>query len=43
LFSSAGIFGSPPTPPGGIPNATPATQQQSRGLDGWLLDSLFGR
>jgi penicillin-binding protein 1A len=47
LFSSAGIFGSSsaPTPPSGIPNATRANApaQQSRGLDGWLLDNLFGR
>jgi penicillin-binding protein 1A len=47
LFSSAGgIFGSSsaPTPPDAIPNAAPANAKpQSRGLDGWLLDSLFGR
>ncbi|HVV79957.1 MAG TPA: PBP1A family penicillin-binding protein [Pseudolabrys sp.] len=46
LFSSAGIFGSSsaPTPPSAIPNAAPATAKpQSRGLDGWLLDNLFGR
>jgi penicillin-binding protein 1A len=45
LFSNLGGFGSSPapTPPGAIPNGTPAKTQQSRGLDGWLLDSLFGR
>jgi penicillin-binding protein 1A len=46
LFSSAGIFGSSsaPTPPGTIPNGAPANAKpQSRGLDGWLLDNLFGR
>jgi hypothetical protein len=46
LFSSLGNFGASPTPPGAIPNGTQARapqQQQSRGLDGWLLDSLFGR
>jgi penicillin-binding protein 1A len=47
LFSSAGIFGSssaPTPPPSAIPNAAPATAKpQSRGLDGWLLDNLFGR
>jgi hypothetical protein len=46
LFSSAGIFGSSsaPTPPASVPNAAPANAKpQSRGLDGWLLDNLFGR
>jgi hypothetical protein len=44
LFS--GIFGSSsgPTPPGAIPNSASANAKpQSRGLDGWLLDNLFGR
>jgi hypothetical protein len=44
LFSSLGNFGATPAPPGAIPNAAPANAKpQSRGLDGWLLDSLFGR
>jgi penicillin-binding protein 1A len=45
LFSNLGIFGSSPspTPPGVIPNGPTPKAQQSRGLDGWLLDSLFGR
>jgi penicillin-binding protein 1A len=44
LLSSLGNFGTAPTPPGTIPNATQAkAPARSGGLDTWLLDSLFGR
>ncbi|MDO9411501.1 MAG: PBP1A family penicillin-binding protein [Pseudolabrys sp.] len=32
-----------PRPPGGIGAQRPAPQQQAAGLDGWLLNNLFGR
>ena len=45
-FASTVELALTPTPPGTVGNRAPAQappQQPSGGLDGWLIDTLFGR